>query len=170
MVKRWLELGLSGIKSTHTRTHTHTLINPKPLIPNPNRRVTHEGSPCGGSACGWCVGVPVRLAPWTSHLEGNFCAFWPANSGSHEREPQLNWHIQSILICQQKKKNLWPATLEWERKKKKKKRLVFAGDLLFIPEQLEDTSLNVLPRELSKSHPLEIRDRDQEGTGVLTMQ
>lgn len=121
MVKRWLELGLSGIKSTHTRTHTHTLINPKPLIPNPNRRVTHEGSPCGGSACGWCVGVPVRLAPWTSHLEGNFCAFWPANSGSHEREPQLNWHIQSILICQQKKKNLWPATLEWERKKKKKR-------------------------------------------------
>lgn len=133
MVKRWLELGLSGIKSTHTRTHTHTLINPKPLIPNPNRRVTHEGSPCGGSACGWCVGVPVRLAPWTSHLEGNFCAFWPANSGSHEREPQLNWHIQSILICQQKKKNLWPATLEWERKKKKKKEAGFCRWFTFYP-------------------------------------
>lgn len=42
--------------------------------------------------------------------------------------------------------------------------------IIFIPEQLEDTSLNVLPRELSESHPLEIRDGDQEGAGVLTMQ
>lgn len=78
-------------------------------------------------------------------------------------------HTEYPHLSAKKKKSLTSNTGVGE-KKKKKKRLVFAGDLLFIPEQLEDTSLNVLPRELSKSHPLEIRDRDQEGTGVLTMQ
>lgn len=38
--------------------------------------------------------------------------------------------------------------------------------MVFIPEQLEDTSLNVLPRELSVSHLLEIRDGDGEGLGL----
>lgn len=37
--------------------------------------------------------------------------------------------------------------------------------MVFIPEQLEDTSLNVLPRELSESHLLEIRDGDGGGVG-----
>lgn len=40
---------------------------------------------------------------------------------------------------------------------------------IFIPEELEDTSLNVLPRELSKAHPSEIGDGGREGAGVLTM-
>jgi len=38
--------------------------------------------------------------------------------------------------------------------------------IIFIPEQLEDTSLNVLPKELSKSHPSELRDGDREGLGL----
>lgn len=37
--------------------------------------------------------------------------------------------------------------------------------IIFIPEQLEDTSLNVLP----KSQPSEIRAGDRDGAGVFTM-
>lgn len=86
MVKRWLEPGLSGVQSTLRHTHSHP-NQPSTPDPSPNRRAMPRGSPGGGSACGWRARAPARPAPWTSHLEGNLCAFGPAGSGSPGRAP-----------------------------------------------------------------------------------
>lgn len=62
------------------------------------------------------------------------------------REPHLNQHTQRTLSSA---KPLLPAPPDWERGKKKNTGW-FVQVINFIPEQLEDTSLNVLPREVSE--------------------
>lgn len=98
-------------------------------------------------------GVLLRWAPWTSHLEGNCCAFRLARPGSPERAtPQLA-HTEKRTL--KSAKPLLPAPPDWQRGKKNNTGW-FVQVIIFIPEQLEDTSLNVLPRELSESQRSEL--------------
>lgn len=72
------------------------------------------------------------------------------------REPPLNRHIQRREENPHVSKPLLPALPDWERGEKKNNTGWFVQVIIFIPEQLEDTSLNVLPRELSESQRSEL--------------
>lgn len=70
------------------------------------------------------------------------------------REPLLNGHIQRREpSCQQ---NPFCQPCRTGREEKKNNTGWFVQVINFIPEQLEDTSLNVLPRELSESQRSEL--------------
>lgn len=100
------------------------------------------------------AGVLLRWAPWTSHLEGNCCAFQLACPGSPERATPQRAHTEKRTLMSAKP--VLPALPDWERGKKKNNTGWFVQVINFIPEQLEDTSLNVLPRELSESQRSEL--------------
>lgn len=88
------------------------------------------------------AGVLLRWAPWTSHLEGNCCAFQLARPGSPERAtPQPARTEKRTLVSA---KPLLPAPPDWERGKNNNTGWLVQV-IIFIPEQLEDTSLNCCP-------------------------
>lgn len=91
-------------------------------------------------------GAPLRWAPWTSHLEGNCCAFQLARPSSPERATPQPAHTENPQVS--KTPSASPTGLG---ERKKNNTGWFVQVIIFIPEQLEDTSLNVLPRELSES-------------------
>lgn len=70
------------------------------------------------------------------------------------REPHLNWHIQRREPSRQQNPFCQPRRTG--REEKKNNTGWFVQVIIFIPEQLEDTSLNVLPRELSESQRSEL--------------
>lgn len=98
-------------------------------------------------------GVLLRWAPHTSHLEGNCCAFRLARPGSPEKAIPQPAHTEKRTLTSAKP--LPPAPPDWERGKKNNTGW-FVQVINFIPEQLEDTSLNVLPRELSEPQRSEL--------------
>lgn len=127
----------------HARAHTHALTDPEP----PSRGLTAEFCPRGG---------PGRRVPSAGQL---LCfltrSFWEprrraTTALAHTEYPHLS--AKPSLTSQR-----------WTGGGEKKSRGWFLRVIIFIPEQLEDTSLNVLP----KSQPSEIRAGG--GAGVFTM-
>lgn len=93
MVKRWLELGLSGRKSTHT--HTHSCSNQPQSPDSKAQRKLHLQGVLVVALHVAAGGVLLRWAPWTSHLEGNCCAFQLACPGRPERATPRPAHTEN---------------------------------------------------------------------------
>lgn len=137
----------------HAHTHTHALTNPKALNPKPSGRVTPAGSPGGAFARGWWWG-PAQMGSSGLTLGGQLlcfstCSSWQpreshTSTGTY-REPSR----QQNPFCQPRRTG----------REEKNNTGWFVQVIIFIPEQLEDTSLNALPRELSE------RQRSELGAG-----
>lgn len=102
-------------------------------------------------------GAPLSWAPWTSHLEGNCCAFQLARPSSPERATPQSAHTENPHVS--KTPSASPTGLG---ERKKNNTGWFVQVIIFIPEQLEDTSLNVLPRAVRVS---EVRAGGRQGQG-----
>lgn len=96
-------------------------------------------------------GVLLRRAPWTSHLEGNCCAFQLACPGRPERATPRPAHTENPHVSKTP-----PASPAGLGEREKNNTGWFVQVIIFIPEQLEDTSLNVLPREPSECQRSEL--------------
>lgn len=142
----------AGALRNEKHTHTHSCSNQSQ---SPDSKAQRKSYTCRESSW-WLLhvaggGVLLRWAPWTSHLEGNCCAFRLACPGGPERATPQPAHTENPHVS--KTPSASPAGLA---ERKKNNTGWFVQVIIFIPEQLEDTSLNVLPRELSESQRSEL--------------
>lgn len=157
--------GAGGSQELKARTHIHTyartLTNPKPLIPNPNRRVAPGGSPLR------VAGAPRAQADWLlgAHIWRAIAVLFDlliliAMGKNHN---SIGTHRLSSSVSS--KLSDHPHLIGKEKKVGKEKNKIKGGHflqvILFIPEQPENTSLNVNPESFQSL----IHQRSEIGTG-----
>lgn len=137
------------MKSTHT--HTHSCSNHPQ---SPDSKAQRKSYTCRESwwwLCTWLVVGSRSDGLLGPHTWRAIAVLFNLLVLAALREPHLNRHIRRALMSAKP-----PLPAPPDRERGKNNTGWFVQVIIFIPEQLEDTSLNVSPRELSECQRSEL--------------